>query len=178
MKQSHIQTVLLSFLLISCAGIPVSAQSGEPVFLVTTKNKDDQVNIQYENGIASIDIHSPSGIGSATFALESGSMPAEIILRLYLKGLEEFRLKSAEASISVSVSSSDAFNFHNQKIISAGSASPILPGHPFWMKIAIVSDQAEKKIPLEEGYFEIAIPKEFIRQAGTSFEIEWVDFYR
>ena len=55
---------------------------------------------------------------------------------------------------------------------------PLLPGHPLWMEIEIVSGQPEKKIPLEEGYFEIRLPKEFIRKAGRSFEIAWIDFYR
>jgi hypothetical protein len=177
MKQSYLEIILLSFFLASCAGLPVRAQSGEPVFQITTKNKDDQVSIQYQNGIAFIDVHSPAGIGSATFELESGPMPAEIILRLHLKGLEEFRLTSAQNNIAASVASSDASNI-NQRIIAPESESPLLPNHPLWMQVEIVSELPEKSIPLEEGYFKITIPKEFIQNAGNSFEIEWIDFYR
>ena len=177
MKRSYLQIILLSFLLTSCAGLPVNAQSEEPVFVVTTKNTDDQVDIQYENGVAFIDVHSSTGIGSATFELESGNMPTEMVLRLHLKGLEELRLTSTQTSISASVSNSDASDIH-ERIIAASSDSPLLPGHPLWMKIEVVSSQAEKKIPLEEGYFEITVSKEFLRKAGNSFEIEWIDFYR
>ena len=46
------------------------------------------------------------------------------------------------------------------------------------MEIEIVSDQTEKKIPLKDGYFEVTIPQQFIRNAGKTFEIEWIDFYR
>lgn len=176
-KRSHLQAIVLSFLLVSCAGLPAGAGPGEPVFLVTTKNRDEQVDIRHENGAAFIDIHSPTGIGSAKFELESGAMPGEIVVRLHLKGLEEVRLVSAEDSLSASVSSSDSSRL-NQKIISPGSEMPLLPGHPLWMEIEIVSGQPEKKIPLEEGYFEIRLPKEFIRKAGRSFEIAWIDFYR
>jgi hypothetical protein len=177
MSRSYLQIILLSLFLASCAGLPARAQSGEPVFQITKKNTDDQVSIQYQNGTIFIDFHSPSGIGSATFELESGPMPAEIILRLHLKGLEEFRLTSAQSNIAASLASSDASNI-SQRIIALGSESPLPPNHPLWMEIEVVSSQTEKKIPLEDGYFEITVPKEFIQNAGNSFEIEWIDFYR
>ena len=177
MKRSHIRTFLLSLMLVSCAGLPVNAQSGEPIFTVTTKNGDDQVNVQHQNGTTLIDIYSPTGIGSAKFVLESGTMPGEITLRLHLKGLEEFRLTSVQESIAASVASSDASNI-SQKIIAPDSESPLLPSHPLWMQVEVVSAQPEKKIPIEAGYFEITLPKEFLQKAGMSFEIEWIDFYR
>ena len=178
MKRSHLQIILLSLILASCAGLPANAQAEEPVFLVTTKNQDDQIDVQYGNGASLIDIYSPTGIGSAKFKLESGNMPGEILLRLHLTGLEAFRLTSAQTSIAASGSSSDTFNVNDQKIISSGGESPILPGQPLWIEIQVVSSQAEKKIPLKDGYFEITVPKEFIQKAGNSFEIEWIDFYR
>lgn len=161
----------------SCASLPAGAQSGDPVFAITTKNKDDQVDIQYENGTALINVTSPTGIGSATLELESGTMPEEIIVRLHLRGLEEFRLTSAQTGIAASVSNSDPSEVH-QRIIAASSDTPLLPSQPLWMKIEIVSEQSVKTLPMEEGYFEITVPKEFIRKAGKSFEIEWIDFHR
>lgn len=129
------------------------------------------MDIQFENGTSWIDIQSPTGIGSATFELESGTMPANMTLRFHLKGLEEFRLTSAQDRISASVSSGD------QTLLSSGTETPLLPGHPLWMKIEIVSN-AGKKIPLEDGYFEVIVPQEFLLKTGKTFEIEWVDFYR
>jgi len=169
--------MLLSFLLASCAGGPADAgaQSAQPVFIVITKNPEDQVDIQAENGAAQIDIQSPSGIGAASFELESGTMPENITLRLHLMGLEGFRLTSARDQISASVSGEA--NANTQTILSSGAESPLSPGDSLWIEIAIVSE-AEKKIPLEEGYFEVTVPQEFIRNAGTLFEIEWIDFYR
>jgi hypothetical protein len=144
---------------------------------VIPKNPDDQVTMQYENGVEVIDIRSPSGIGSASFELDSGAMPGEILLRLHLQGLEKFRLTSAEESLSASVSTADA-SIVDQKILSPEAESPLQPGHPLWMEIEIVSDQPAKAIPLEKGYFEIALPKEFLEKAGSTFEIEWIDFFR
>jgi hypothetical protein len=178
MKRVHIQTILLSFLLMSCGGVSAGAQPEEPAFIVITKNPDDRVNIQYENGSTLIDIQSPSGIGSAALELESGSMPENITLRLHLTGLEQFRLTSARDRISASVANGNAVNAGSQTILSSGTESPLLPGHPLWMEIEIVSGQAEKKIPLEKGYFEVTVPQEFIRNIEKTFEIEWIDFFR
>lgn len=174
------QAIIWCLLLAACAGGPAGAGAPpeEPAFIVITKNPDDRVDIEYQSGIAQIDIQSPTGIGSAAFELASGPMPEGMTLRLHLKGLEQIRLTSAQDQIAASVSSSEAAPAENQTLLSSGAETPLLPGHPLWMPIAIVANQAEKKIPLEEGYFEITVPQEFIRNAGTTFEIEWIDFYR
>ena len=164
MKRSHLQILLFSFLLMSCGGVSAGAQADEPGFIVITKNPDDQVGLKYQNGTSLIDIQSPTGIGSAAFELESGTMPGNMILRLHLKGLEEFRIQSAKDQISASLSSGE---IENQTILSSGTESPLLPGHPLWMEIQPGED-----------YFEVTIPQEFIRNAGKTFEIEWIDFYR
>lgn len=179
MKYFVVHTILFSFLLVSCASQPVNAQSGgEPVFNVTTKNQEDQIDIRQENSITTVDIHSHTGIGTAKFELESGSMPEKLILRLHLTGLEEFRLVSNQTTIVASGSSSDVFNVTDQWVIAAGNEYSITPIDPLWTKVKIVSSQADKKIPLEAGFFEITVSKEFIRSAGNSFEIQWIDFFR
>jgi hypothetical protein len=177
MKRIYVEAIVVSFLLVSCAGGPASAQSGGPVFVVTAKNTDDQISIQFDNSAALIDIISPSGIGEAVFELESGSMPEQVILRLHLRGLEEFRLTSIQTSIAASVSNSDPSEVH-QRIAAASIDTPILQGEPLWMEIEIVSERAVEMLPLEEGYFEVTVPRDFLRKAGISFEVKWIDFHR
>jgi hypothetical protein len=177
MKPSYVQVFLLSFLLAACAGAPAEAQSGEPAFIVIPKNTDDRVDIRYENGTSFIDIYSPTGIGSAILELESGTMPGGMVLRLHLKGLEELRLTSAQTSLAASVSNSNPSEIQ-QRVLAASSDTPLLPGDPLWMPLEIISPQAEKTIPLEEGYFEVEVSQEFLRKAGKSFEIQWTDFFR
>jgi len=170
---------MVSIFIMSCASQPANAQSGgEPVFSVITKNQDDQIDIQQENGITTVDIHSPTGIGTAKFELESGAMPEKLILRLHLTGLEEFRLVSNQTTIAASGSSSEAFDLTGQSVIASGNEYFITPIDPLWMKIEIVSDQSNKTIPLKKGYFEVIVPQEFVRSAGNSFEVQWIDFYR
>ena len=162
----------------SCASQPANAQSGdEPVFSITAKNQNDQINVQYVNGVTVVDVQSPTGIGSAKLELESGDMPEDVLLRLRLQGLEEIRLISHQVVIVASGSSSEPFVINDQRVISSGSEYSITPIDPLWMKIEIISDQA-KKIPLEAGYFEINVPKEFLGNVENFFEIQWIDFYR
>lgn len=148
------------------------------MFNVTTKNQDDQINFQQENNITTVDIHSPTGIGSATFELKSGSMPEKVLLRLHLTGLEQFKLVSDQTTLAAHGSSNEAFNITGQSVIAAGNEYAITPIDPLWTTVEVVSAQADKTIPLDQGYFEITIPKEFIRRAGNSFEIQWIDFFR
>jgi len=177
MKQLVVHTILFSIFLTSCTSQPVNAQAqAEPVFSVTAKNADDQITIQHKENTATIDINSPFGIGSAKFKLESGAMPESIILQLHLKGLEEFRLISTQNIVSASVSSGEGLKVQSQRKISGNSEQVIRSFDPLWLNIQIVSDS--KKVPLEDGYFEIIFPKEFIQQLGDSFEVQWIDFYR
>lgn len=176
MKRVILCTTVLGLFLVSCASQPANAQDAKPEFRVTVKNADDTVSILDENSQTIVDIHSDFGIGSASFELTSGTMPDSILLRLNLKGLEDFRLISAVNTITASISSGDMFSSINQKVVSSNTERPILSTDPLWMNIEIVSEN--KRIPLEEGHFEIEIPREFLRNAGASFEVTWVDFYR
>jgi hypothetical protein len=180
MKYFVVHIILFSIIfLISCASQPANAQAGgEPVFSVTTKNQDDRLDSKHENGVTTVDIHSPTGIGSARFKLESGAMPEQLILRLHLAGLEEFRLISDQTTLAAHSSSNEAFNVTGQSVIAAGNEYSITPIDPLWIKMEVVSGQADQKLPLDNGYFEITVPQEFIRVAGNSFEIQWIDFFR
>ena len=179
MKYFVLPTIFFCLFLISCASEPANAQAGgEPVLNVTTKNQDDQIDIQHENNITTVDIHSPTGIGSATLQLESGEMPEKVILRLHLTGLEQFKLVSGQTTLTASGSSSEGFSITGQSVLAAGNEYVITPIDPLWTKVEIVSSQGSKKLPLDEGYFEITVPTEFIRSAGNSFEIQWINFFR
>jgi len=147
-------------------------------FSVTHSQSGDAITITNEQDVSIIEVDSPRGIGSAQFELVSGPLPQKMIARLHLKGLEEFRLLYADTVIVASASSGSVFNNSNQKVLLSGTEQPILPGQPLWMEIRIASDQTSQNIPLEQGYFEITFPQDFTEKAGSSFEIQWVDFFR
>ena len=170
--------LLISIVLAACTFQTDRSNGSEPEFYVTGSKPGDTITITSEDDISIMDVNSPGGIGSARVELVSGPLPQKMIARLHLKGLEEFRLLYADTVIVASVSSDSTFNISNQRILLSGTEQPIPPGGPLWMEIRIVSDQTAQNIPLEEGYFEVTFPQEFTEQAGTSFEIQWVDFFR
>jgi hypothetical protein len=179
MKFFVLYTILLvSLLLASCVyDRSARAQSEqEPVFSMQAKNSDDQITLQYQENTTLIEIKSPSGIGSAAFKLESGDLPERIVARLHLKGLEEFRLIAGQITLAVSVPSREGLAAQNQRKISGASEQAIRSGDAFWSDIKIVS--GSQQTPLENGYFEIILPKKFIQESGGSFEIHWIDFFR
>jgi hypothetical protein len=168
--------LLMCLFLSSCASRNASAQDSKPEFRVTVKNQDDKITILDENSRTVIEIHSDFGIGSASLTLVSGTMPDTLLLRLHTQGLEEFQLISAQVTLDASVPSGEAGQPVGERIVSSALEYPILPGHPLWMRVEVVAEN--KNIPLDEGYFEITIPREFLRNAGASFEVRWIDFYR
>jgi hypothetical protein len=168
--------LLMSLFLVSCASRNASAQDSKPEFQLTTKNPGDTLTILDENSRAVIDIQSETGIGSASLELVSGTMPDTLLLRLHLAGLEEFQLRSKQDAVSASLSGGGLFELTNESVLFSQTEIPIGAIHPLWMDIRIVSES--KSIPLKAGYFEVTIPPEFIRRAGGSFEIHWIDFYR
>jgi hypothetical protein len=65
-----------------------------------------------------------------------------------------------------------------KSLTSPGEWQTIEPDNPSWLDIIIVSDQATPEIPLTQGYFEITLPEDLLTEAGKSFSIQWIDFYR
>lgn len=163
-------------LLASCAAQPTGSPPDAPVYSVASKNADDEITLRFEDGSGLIEIASPSGIGSASFTLESGEAPRAMTLRLRLAGLEEVRLTAGEVTVSASIPSSGGLNAQSQRVLSDNGEQVLRSFDALWLDIEIVSNSP--RIPLEDGYFEVVVPKEFLRTSGGSFEMQWIDFYR
>ena len=80
------------------------AQAAPPQFDIATKNKEDQVTVAVANDKGTVDIHSKSGIGSATITPTSGEWPKTVIVRFHLGGLERFALSAGKTILSGCVS--------------------------------------------------------------------------
>jgi hypothetical protein len=147
------------------------------MFAVAAEGAGNQLAVNLEGEAVVIDVHSQRGIGAATVELISGAAPKTIVMRLYLKGLEEFRLSYGQREITGRVSSGDSSVDQSVASPDAGE-QPITNASRFWMNITIISDQATAHIPLDQGYFEIRLPEEVLQEGRRLFAIRWVDFYR
>jgi len=154
-----------------------AAQGGESKLKVKAEGKGNQLTMKTEGDAVIVDARSRSGIGWATMEMVSGKLPEKIVLRLHTKGLEEFRLLRDGLETIARVSSGDGAV--TQSLRSRGGDERLITSaSPRWMDVRIVSDRAAPRIPLEQGHFEITLPKDFLREGGRSFSIQWIDFYR
>ncbi|NIW80735.1 MAG: hypothetical protein GWN16_15295, partial [Calditrichae bacterium] len=152
-------------------------------FEIDTSKEDDSVEVAVDKDTGVLKIFSQSGIGSAHIKLVSGKMPKGIKLRFFLRGLEELRFSYNNRTITASVSS----NNENQILQSmsrneenAQDRRPLKPDSPSWMQIELFNEKVSSgnKIPIEEGYIEIAVPQHFLNNEFKEFSIHWIDFFR
>jgi len=150
---------------------------------VTAENPGEQIIITEQPGEALIDIYSPSGIGGAAVEFPENNIPDLVTIRLYLKGLEEFLFDYDNTHITASVSSQDSdlvLQTVRKDDPQASDAQSITPTSSYWLDITIVSDypSGEINIPLEDGYFQVSAPQDFLDGDYPRFELHWIDFYR
>jgi hypothetical protein len=148
-------------------------------FKITTKRKDDRVEVRVEKDKAVFSAHSPFGISQAVIERVGETWPKEVTLRLHLKALEGFRASNGRVNLDAAVS------------IQKGKAkvrwwkdsqedAALDEKSPFWTDLRIVGGdgQPPKELPLRDGYFEATLPKAFFEGNPKSITLSWIDFYR
>jgi hypothetical protein len=126
-----------------------------------------------------IDIYSESGIGSAEILFPSQTRPANVILRMHLNGLEQLQMSYDDLVIQASVASSPP-HIVRQRVRREEGELKIEASSPYWMDINLVSGDAKvpAEIPLEDGYFEVDVPEDFLIGQYERVMLSWIDFYR
>lgn len=163
------------------AKVPILTDTPEgqvPHFAIAADSDGNELTVSAQGETTVIELHSQSGIGSATVELVSGALPQNIVLRLHLQGLEQFRLLYDGTEVTTSVASSDISNIIESVTSTEGGEHSITPDSPLWLGIRVVSGEDSPHIPLDQGYFEITLPKDFLHDGRRSFSIRWIDFYR
>lgn len=153
----------------------------EPVAL-HFKNPDDRGAVSSTEGGWRLDIWSPRGIGRAEIIPER-PWPKQVIVRLYLCGLEHLRLSVAGFELVLSVRSyadHDREVFLRESPPGRGKPGRQEEGAPFWVSIRAFSPEGKETrgLPPPGGYWEIELPAELFRNHSEPLEIEWIDFYR
>jgi hypothetical protein len=148
-------------------------------FKITTKRKDDTMEVQAEKDKALFIIKSPFGISQAVIEREGEKWPKAVVLRLHLKGLESFRASNGKSTVDAAVSSQDGRP--KVRLWKDGKEdAPLDEKSPLWTDIRIIGGDGKptKELPLKDGYFEVTAPKAFFEANPKSITVNWIDFYR
>lgn len=168
--------VVVSLCTISPAAAADDATSN---YKISTKHPADRVDFAVEADATVISVRSPGGIGEATLEPIGTKWPAKIVLRLYLNGLEEFRISNGTTKLSVSVASS-AQTPRVRIWKDDQEATPLGPNDRFRIGVRMLDEQRQPtdELPLKSGSIELALPPSLFEQQPKSLTLRWIDFYR
>lgn len=167
------------FLLPSIVGMTdiETACGDKPPFRITTKRDSDKAEVAVERDKAVISIRSPFGISQAIIERHENKWPTTVMLRLHLKGLENFKVTNGNVTVEAALSSQDG----KVRIWKDSMEDQSLDArHPYWMEIRMVGKDGKpaKAIPLKDGYIEMQLPKALLDDNPKSITLNWIDFYR
>ncbi len=170
--KEHFAIVVVAFLSIGCA-----SAAEDPQFKITTNRDNDKVEVKVEKDKTVVSVHSPFGISQTVIERTDGNWSDIVMLRLHLKGLENFKVSTGKVTLEAAVSSQDG----KVRLWKDGKEdSPLDSKSPYWTEIRMFSDGGKPTttIPLTDGYFEIQLPKALFEDNPKSITVNWIDFYR
>jgi hypothetical protein len=171
--------VFLIFCSIALADDGDAAKDHPAKFKITMKQKDDSVEVAAEKDKAVFAVKSPFGISQAVIERLEDTWPKAVVLRLHLKGLERFRASNGKITLDAAVSSQEGMV--KVRLWKDGKEdAPLDDKSPFWAVIRMVGNDGKpgKEIPLQDGYFEVTMPRAFFEGNPKSITLNWIDFYR
>lgn len=168
---------LISGLVVLAVTVTTTAADDTPPFKITTKRDNDRVEVKADKNKAILSIRSPFGISNAAIERTDEKWPEAVVLRLHLKGLENFQVSNGKVKLEASVSSQDG----TVRLWKDGKEdAPLDAKSSLWMEVRMVGDDGKptKAIPLKDGYFEMQLPKVFFEDNPRTITMNWIDFYR
>lgn len=171
-----IRRMFLAFLFSGLSLIRALGNEPPSPFKITTKRTTDQIAILQKEKQVRFQVKSPTGISQATIERQSENWPETVVIEMHLKGLEHFQISNEKATIQAAVSNQGEPNpvrvWLNQK-----EDRPLDKNHPLWMEIRRMTPK-DQKGDTGEVFFQMELPREFLKQQPSTIALEWVDFYR
>jgi hypothetical protein len=164
---------------IAGAGDGAAPKGASAKFKITTRRKDDSVEVRADGGKAVFVVKSPFGISQAVIQRQEATWPEAVVLRLHLKGLESFRASNGKVRVDAAAS----IDGGKQKVRmwrDGKEDAPLDEKSPFRMTIRILTGEGRpgKEVPLKGGYFEMTLPRAFFEGSPKSITLTRIDFYR
>lgn len=167
---------LIMVLMLAIAATTANADESH-AFRIMTKRDSDRVVLKAEKDAVVFSVHSPFGISNAVIELGLEKWPEVVVLRLHLRGLENFSVSNDKGKLEVSVSTQGG----KVRLWKNGKEdTPLDAKSPYWTEIQIFGSDGKpaRTIPLKDGYFELQLPKAFFKGNPKSITLNWIDFYR
>jgi DNA-binding beta-propeller fold protein YncE len=157
----------------------VASEAPSPGIKVTPRRPDDSCQITAEQGKTTLDVTSPFGISRAVMQRVDEQWAGQIVVRLHLKGLENFRAGNGRVTVQGAAGVRDGKP--DVRLWKGGKDTEELPRtDPLWTEVRIIGGDGKpaKEVPLKDGYFEIPLPRGLFEGNPTTVTLEWIDFYR
>jgi hypothetical protein len=165
--------------LLVLGGLAVAADKQPGKFKITTRKADDAVEVKSDGDRTVLVVNSPSGISRAVVERVDDQWPAVVVLRLHLKGLENFTAANGKVTLHAAVSGQDG-KLKVRRWKDGKEDAGLDEKSPFWMGLRVLGGDGKpaEKLPLTDGYFEMTLPKAFFEGSPKSITLNWIDFYR
>jgi hypothetical protein len=144
-------------------------------YQLTTGHDDTGVKVSLVDQALVLDITSPRGIDHLHVRREKAAWPDKLVVRLRLKGLEQFVIAADAKSFAWSVPSHGEPNSRMMRFV-AKEELPVAIEDPCFAAIRIVAKN--HAIPLNDGYFELTFPTKCLDGNPEQIKFRWIDFYR
>lgn len=155
--------------LVACGAAALPQMPLGPSFDITVPGAADDVTMTTSGDAAFIEVRSERGIGEAGVALRRGLWPANLALRLHLKGLEGLQVAYGDTKLALSVNTS------GQVLQSASTADEgeiaTAVGSPYWMDVVVQESDAGR-------VYVVTLPADFFAATPATLDFSWIDFYR
>lgn len=146
-----------------------------PAYKITTKRADDSGTVTVEKERTLFAIKSPFGISQASIERTGAKWPDAIVLRLHLKGLENFQVTAGKVTLHAAVGGGKVRVWRD-----GNENAPLDEKSPLWLAIRALTAEGKPttEAPLRNGYFEVALPKALLEGNPKTLVVSWIDFYR
>lgn len=155
------------------------AAPADRVYQIAAKRSSDQVTVRDSGERVVFVVESRTGIGRAEITRCEAAWPPAVVIRLALRGLEDFRVKAGDTELGVAVSSHGegervrVWRTSDERVALAAD-DPLFPQVRFLDQEGRPTDKG----PPEIAAIEIALPAALLKNQPKAFEFSWIDFYR
>jgi len=135
-------------------------------FKITTKKAEDTVTVSAEKTKTVFNVKSPQGISRAIIERLDKKWPDVVVVRMHMKGLEQFQAGNGKMTVNATVSSTKQ---EPRVRVWIDEKKPLDAKSPLYLNVQPMDD---------EGYIEITFPKAFFDGNPKQITLNWIDYFR